>query len=303
MSHFSLLVIKKPEQLKKYEEDICNNSSKEYKPIEKAISKQLRPFDEDLDNPEGRYFEDCTEELNKRWLTETVKMVKVNGKLESIYSVKKYDPSKILEVSIQKLYSSKEDFAKVSYDYNIEKGIYGYWGNNMSKWDWYKIGGRWSGSLRLKPNATTGTYGERSLSNRKKVIPENLVDSAKFSDIDFSMNKKDYKGSKRFWELYIDKEKPLNEEEEEILTIVWHKEKYYTERYKDKEEYAKRQSLFNTFAILTADGKWYEAGSMGWFGCSSESPEEGKNWELNYMDLLNKNANNDDIITIVDCHI
>ena len=51
--------------------------------------------------------------------------------------------------------------------------------NPDSKWDWYSIGGRWSGEF----------------------IPE---DEAIVKDIDFSMNKEDYEQALKFWKENVD---------------------------------------------------------------------------------------------------
>lgn len=47
---------------------------------------------------------------------------------------------------------------------------------------------------------------------------------------------------------------------------------YLLGRYIDAKGYAKSQSTFHTYAVLNDDG-WKAPGEMGWFGCSSETPE------------------------------
>ena len=49
--------------------------------------------------------------------------------------------------------------------------------------------------------------------------------------------------------------------------------------------------------------KWYAEGNMGWFGCSSATPEEFKKWCEHYKEIFLDNADPDWILTIVDCHI
>lgn len=53
--------------------------------------------------------------------------------------------------------------------------------------DWFQIGGRWSESLKLKPEFSKGRYaeGERSWTNEKEPLKEGWVDSAKVVEIDF----------------------------------------------------------------------------------------------------------------------
>lgn len=174
--------------------------------------------------------------------------------------------------------------------------------NPNSKWDWYQIGGRWSGLLKLRDGAT-GSMGERSWTNEDDIISANMVDSAKLKDIDFSMDEKEYKRKLRFWELKVEEQQPLNEQEEEMIEWDFYKKEYYIERYDSKEEFARLSSEFSTYAVITPDGKWHSKGEMGWFGCSSETGDEAKLWSKSYYDSFIKNANPDHTLTIVDCHI
>jgi hypothetical protein len=59
---------------------------------------------------------------------------------------------------------------------------------------------------------------------------------------------------------------------------------------------------FGTWAVLDADG-WHEKGEMGWWGFSSESVEEGQEWNKSFVDTFLKNEDPDTMIVIVDCHI
>lgn len=58
---------------------------------------------------------------------------------------------------------------------------------------------------------------------------------------------------------------------------------------------------FGTFALLNDEG-WQSKGEMGWFGMSSDTPEDGENWNKSYMDFI-KQASDDTIFVVVDCHI
>ena len=60
---------------------------------------------------------------------------------------------------------------------------------------------------------------------------------------------------------------------------------------------------FSTYAVVTPDGEWHEKGSMGWWGCSSETADEAKDWEERYRERFLDSADPDWILTIVDCHI
>jgi hypothetical protein len=61
---------------------------------------------------------------------------------------------------------------------DAEMGRYGQWANPRGKWDWYELGGRWSGFFKLKP-------GARGECESESDAPEGFADSAQVGDIDF----------------------------------------------------------------------------------------------------------------------
>lgn len=140
--------------------------------------------------------------------------------------------------------------------------------NPNSKWDWYEIGGRWDGELRLK-------NGESS-------------NEARISEIDFSPNDEDYEEAIKDWENEFN---------------GWYNMDHLKQMYGTAEVYAKTVSAFSTYAVVTPDGVWHQKAEMGWFGMDNATPEDSKNWPLNYYDRFIKNADPNLIMTIVDCHI
>lgn len=150
--------------------------------------------------------------------------------------------------------------------------------NPRSKWDWWSEGGRWSGMLTC--------HGKE-------------VDSGRVGDLEFGIDQEVYKDCLRFWDVAID-HKPAGPGEE---YTTFYKEEYYREYYGDRETYARHQAQFSTFAVVTPDGEWHEKGHMGWFGCSSETAEEAKDWEDHYRERFIDTADPDWYLTIVDCHI
>ncbi|HPE08122.1 MAG TPA: hypothetical protein PLT28_00120 [Saprospiraceae bacterium] len=156
--------------------------------------------------------------------------------------------------------------------------------NPLSQWDWYEVGGRFSNMISLKDGS-------------KK------VNSAQIKDTNFAGNQKEYQKAITEWELKVEGKLPQNHEEEYILKTSFYKAPYYTETYKDKETYASIMSHFGTYAVVTPDGEWHEKGQMGWWGLSSETPEESLDWDLNYKKRFLDTADPEWTITIVDCHI
>jgi hypothetical protein len=181
--------------------------------------------------------------------------------------------------------------------------------NPNSKWDWYQIGGRYAGILLLKegiekkenPNFSWG-WDEK---DKEDVLNKSYVDSALISEIDWGklhLNQEEYNKAINFWEMKVEGKEPITEEDKEELKYDYYKTEYYVDKYKTKETYAKAMSSFTTWAILDRSG-WKEKGGMGWFGMSSESNDEGLEWELNMYDKFIKDLPLDTRLTIVDCHI
>jgi hypothetical protein len=64
--------------------------------------------------------------------------------------------------------------------------------NPDGKWDWYQLGGRWSGFLPIKPGSRvfeldeqSWAAGERGLGSESAELPEDRADTADIIDIDF----------------------------------------------------------------------------------------------------------------------
>jgi len=208
---------------------------------------------------------------------------------------------KMLKWSDEEIYKNQLKYYKEE-DIGEDGNVYSNY-NPDSRWDWYQIGGRWSGLLKLKPGATTGKLGDRSWTNKDLDIPKDRADIAQIKDIDFSVSEDSYKKLIRFWELKVEGQEPQNEEEKEMVESSHLNKEFYKDRYKTKEEYAKCASSFSTFAVITPDAEWHEKGEMGWWGLSSENHEDAFNWEKDWYDVFIKNTDEELYLTIVDCHI
>lgn len=155
-----------------------------------------------------------------------------------------------------------------------------YWYNPDAKWDWYEVGGRWSGLLKTKS-------GEH-------------VNEALIKDVDFSPSD-DREYYLHWWDVVINgADLDDGEDEDDFLTIF--NNQYYVDRYIDADTYADEMVKFSTYAIVTPDGEWHAPGEVGWFGISLAEHEAERKWFENYDDFI-KTANPYHMITIVDCHI
>jgi len=205
--------------------------------------------------------------------------------------------------------------------------------NPDSKWDWYVLGGRWSGDfIRLKPNATSGILGEAGAFEN-----EVGIDAALKGDIDFDTIRKEREEKARkyyqeiviqcggsipklelSWETIRDGEAfaQLSIDEKRILyhsqdsVIRWKNAGFensffgpYLEDFQCTEEEFVNRSLLNTFIpyAFVINGEWYGSGDMGWCGISSnEMPHE--EWRNKVWNMLTS-LPDDTLISFYDCHI
>lgn len=275
--------------------------------------KQLEPFCEQTENPEYLEFIDRTEEVTKGWK----------------------------EIVEKNVYENIDEYAKNYHGYfKNEKGQYGYNTNPNAKWDWYQLGGRWTGFFKMKPSKT-GIQGEPGLMT--DFASNGYTDSALKKDIDFEGREQEkikqaekeysimenlFNGKipriKYTWKEIIDgtlflkmsidekrdffwgqipeletirKREDLTTEERTLIAWFQPEDWNYT-----KEEYIEiaKKSTHVTFAVLL-DGKWYEKGEMGWWGCVSNEKEKDV-WTKEFYNLLKK-IPEDSRLSVYDCHI
>ena len=171
---------------------------------------------------------------------------------------------------------SDEEVLKREYEYysedmiDEEGNVYSTY-NPKSKWDWYSEGGRFSGML---------------MSNKEK----GYFDVLPVKDINFLKMRVVEKESLRQYD--------------EAISDGFYKPEYLKRLYPTPEVYEKIQTEFWTRAVVTPDGEWSELGRMGWFGMSSEEPEDTLEWvEKYYERFIEPAIENGWTLNIIDCHI
>jgi len=215
------------------------------------------------------------------------------------------------KISVRKISKPKEITLKDRYpDYDVYltdwHGIsdptkQGWAFNPQAKWDWYQLGGRWSGAFILKPKAR-GVKGKKSWTNKEMAIPSNHVDQANKGDIDF-----DAIEDNKFEELsaaYDEFEKRYEVEKDPGMGYfefgienTGDRENYIPET---REQYLKRRAGLSYQAILM-DGKWYEKGDMGWWGHVSDE-KDPQDWRDEVKKLI-EGLSDDTKLSVYDCHI
>lgn len=179
-------------------------------------------------------------------------------------------------------------------------GLCGYWTNPNARWDWYSIGGRWRGHLKLR-EGKTGTYGELSPYDKVVVLDPAYCDQALAADCDYSPNQSAYQKALRFWEIVVEGA-PVRDDDPDDHVFAY-KAEYYVERYGSKENYARQQAAFSTYACVLPNGEWHETGRMGWWGIDDATLDSHAKYEMVFNEALKQAINMGLFITIVDCHI
>lgn len=161
----------------------------------------------------------------------------------------------------------------------------GYLTNPDAKWDWYQIGGRWSGYFKVKAGGT-GEHGTHGLMDSH--LTEDGVDVIKVKDIDWEAMEK---AQRERYSKYYDEEmaKP------EASRFTWDREKPI-----DREAYISSHLSLSTFAVLH-DDQWYEQGDMGWWGIVSDKKDPAE-WDEEFRKLIDS-LDPEDEVTVVDVHI
>ncbi len=193
--------------------------------------------------------------------------------------------------------------------------------NPNAKWDWYQVGGRWTGFLKLKPGAK-GSVGKPGLMTQPASVGR--ADAALFGDIDIEGMRHDAgeEASERWirarkvapdlWESWdsvrnrfdslVDAQEFYNGQGA-IKALhkgdIWSNTDQFLTDHGTYVEDARNAAL-TTFAVIY-QGTWFERGGMGWFGCVSDEKEKGV-WVETFDEILSK-LTPTDLVTIVDCHI
>lgn len=193
--------------------------------------------------------------------------------------------------------------------------------NPNAKWDWWVIGGRWTGFLKLKPEAE-GEIGKPGLMTPQ--AKQGWVDCARKGDVDWEGMRRE--AEEEAAEFY-DKMRSLApvdwaswetvraqfESIDEAREFYGAQPQVQALRKKDpcgnldrllesRERYIELagKAAVAPFAILR-DGEWIKRGEMGWWAIISN--DTGKeNWCDKVWGII-QSLDDNDLITVVDCHI
>ena len=335
--------------------------------IGENLEGQLLPYEEQTTNPEYLEFENTEEKERKKYETESIdlyllpngeKVLKwkdkeirpfINHFLPKNYDESPFEQQAMFQETCEKAvesgilvpvdqkfterYSSFEAYMEgwCGYDERDPKtGKYGYYHNPNSKWDWWTIGGRWTGYFKTKKGAT-GILGKSGVFGNKP--RGGWVDQVRKGDIDLEYMReharkqavKEYDAfsavvngiepPKKAWkDFYPDFGDDIQKAREEWHNHPWVKaiSKSKLDCWNDpmevycvleggREKYIQRavDSVIVPFAVLK-DGQWFEKGKMGLAMISDEINPDTWNEQVN---KLIDELPDETLITAVDCHI
>lgn len=170
--------------------------------------------------------------------------------------------------------------------------------NPNSKWDWYSVGGRWTGQLLVKKDTELAALGEGDAfgndATQKPAEPGfRWTDYAPIRAIEWDKMRQIAEQELLPYDRYC----------KESFDARFLKPEYLRRMYPNAETYRKRKTAFTAYAVIPYGRPWTAPGEMGWFGASSEEPEEQSEWDIQFFDRFIKPANPEHLLVMVDCHI
>lgn len=172
--------------------------------------------------------------------------------------------------------------------------------NPNTKWNWWMVGGRWTGSLRLKPGKT-GFTGKPGLQTKPNTDPMRC-DRARIGDIDWpAMMLDGYRQAEKSMEAIGPEIDWLLENNASFDRIIqWLDLTFRWDPKDSSKTYCQRcaNEAISFFAVVDAEGRWCARGEMGWFGIVRDDQDF---WDGGKKAL--SAASPEHWITVVDCHI
>jgi hypothetical protein len=156
--------------------------------------------------------------------------------------------------------------------------------NPQSKWDWWKLGGRFTGRLISKG---WGLTGEPGLNTSAAAV--DTCDQCRVGDLNLSAMQ-----ARRL------RERHLAWQDAQVMDASKRHLLYDITPGMTETDYCGNVPALHTFAILDHEG-WYEKGVMGWWG---EVAQEREDWPQRFQDYLGLLLQHpEQYVAIVDCHI
>lgn len=360
MSHFTVLVIGDDfeKQLAPYHEFECTGIDDEYVQDVDKTEEARGEFEEDtdcmLESPDGevvsayddRFYRETTSEERKKNPFELRVREVPDSWVESNPPVSErltfaawcdeyYGYKPLREGDERDPETHKFGYVLVDADGDVVKVVDRT--NPNSEWDWYLVGGRWTGFFKLKEGADGGV-GEPGVMTPRCTKP-GRADVAKKGDIDWDgmRDQAEEKALKRWdeyasviesvraegdlpsWRKFLDAHNgKIGEARSAFAELAavqaftarakeldhWFFDDGPCDRFcnGDKAAYIARarRGAVLTHAVVV-NGQWYEQGSMGWWGIVTDEKDD-RDWAEEFAKLVD-GLPDDTQLTLVDCHI
>lgn len=162
-------------------------------------------------------------------------------------------------------------------------GVYKTTYNPDSRWDWYSVGGRWSGALSDYDPATDPDNIEKCFICRGTGMRnDDLGKKARKEDPSYTCNGCGGKGKSVKWPTQWTQHDGDMQPTDKVIQMI------------------KKDDKYCPHALVTPNGKWHERGHMHMFCVSSEDKDQDV-WKNEVIRLLKIFKNS--IAVVVDCHI
>jgi hypothetical protein len=198
--------------------------------------------------------------------------------------------------------------------------------NQNARWDWYQVGGRWSGFLKLMGGGK-GHLGNKGLMDSCANDGPGRADIARKCDIDFEgMRDEAASRSRELWDKaatahqgeawepwssvgqrmnYSDEARAFYRDQPAVQAL----HKAFDNPFHNIDDYLTPRDQFiqqardraTVLYAVVKDGQWFAKGEMGWWGISSGDVDQSE-WNSKVNELIDGLPDNTNI-TIVDCHI
>jgi hypothetical protein len=192
----------------------------------------------------------------------------------------------------REVFPTFEDFMDAFYGPRDEKtGRYGEWFNPNAQYDWYQLGGRFTGHLVLKPGRK-GLLGSPGVCTAP--AGPGRADQARKGDIDFAaMSRESYAS---FLEAWAELERDGKTSDRHAK---WRHDIPETVTTRERlVDYARQRSAHNAPTAFVMEGEW----SGPWWLKDGVTEEAAARWDARFAALL-ASLPDDTLLTVIDCHV
>lgn len=327
--------------------------------VNSALEEIMAPYQEESDDERFIVFKDEEDTFRNEYATESVEMVELpSGKRVYTWDEQFRTPGsfgigtnsheppahlKRVEVTHASRFRTFEAFMKEwhgSEAPDAKTGRYGHWHNENGFWDWYSVGGRWTGfyPVNKKANQRFGTSG--AFDNKPPSHP--CSDMVHVNEIDMdhvaTQTRVDAMKFWKTWSAWVESKGAIEsppfegprsraidlglldvvqgpaKAEKGQLVVPWSQMKNMSgERATWNDvvtlitedqfmaEYMDAFCPITTFAALDDEG-WHAPGEMGWFGCDRSETSAKRDFQKTFMGKFVRNVPTSDLLVCVDCH-